>query len=205
MVESLSGRRYYENEISVPRLSPDCTVNPAPDDDPSRARREFIARFFEEQDAANCGGRHIARYDLIKFLKEHGMPLGELEDDTLHRILIIGGQVQFIRQVRDLLSETENFKVETALSGFEAGIQAEAFHPHVIIIDFDIGFDEAVMIVQNLRLSTNYAATMIVGLANEVIQTSTKIIAQGFSEIMVKPVNVIHLCQRIRAHFDTMK
>ena len=152
-----------------------------PDDDPSRERREHIIRFF----------------------KDHGMPLGEPEDDKSRRILIIAGKQQLIQQVRQLLPEGDNFRIETALSGFEAGIQAESSHPHVIIIDFDLGLAESIMIVQNLRKSTNYDTTLIIGLANELNQTSTNIIANGFSEIVLKPVGVDQFCSRIRAHFGT--
>ena len=47
--------------------------------------------------------RRIPREYLIKFLKEHGMPLGELEEEGLHKILIIGAEkllqmnVKFLR------------------------------------------------------------------------------------------------------------
>src|SRR5260370_42004624 len=34
--------------------------------------------------------RRIPREHLIRFLKEHGMPLGELEEEGWHKILIIG-------------------------------------------------------------------------------------------------------------------
>lgn len=172
-----------------------------PDDDPSRARREFIRQFFPDR----VSPRRIPRDELIKFLKEHGMPLGELEEDTFHRILAIACTPHFIHQSRELLPERDGFKIETASSGFEAGIQAESFHPHVIIIDFDVGFSEAIMIVANLRKSTNYESSLIIGLANELFQSSPKVIANGFNEITQKPIDVPQLCQRIRAHFDTTK
>jgi len=40
---------------------------------------------------------------LIKFLKEHGMPLGELEEEGLHKILIIGAEKLFSDRVQELL------------------------------------------------------------------------------------------------------
>src|SRR5262245_41820723 len=44
--------------------------------------------------------RRIPREHLIKFLKEHGMPLGELEEEGLHKILIIGAEKLFIDRVK---------------------------------------------------------------------------------------------------------
>lgn len=174
-------------------------MNFPPDDDPSRERREFISRFFKELD----GSRRVPREELIKFLKEHGMPFGELEGDNFRRILIIAGRPQFIDQVRELLPESDGFKIEIAMNGFYAGIQAESFHPHVIIIDFDLGFAESTMIAKNLRKSTNFEATLLIGLANNPGQASGEIIASGFNEVTQKPVDVVQLCNRIRAHFNT--
>ena len=34
--------------------------------------------------------RRIPREHLIRFLKEHGMPLGELEDEAMAKVLVVG-------------------------------------------------------------------------------------------------------------------
>ena len=95
--------------------------------------------------------RRIPREHLIQFLKEHGMPLGELEEEGWHKILIIGAEKLFIDRVKELLPEDDDFKYELANSGFEAGIQAESFHPDTIIIDLAMGRSEALQIASNLR------------------------------------------------------
>ena len=87
--------------------------------------------------------RRIPREHLIRFLKEHGMPLGELEEEGWHKILIIGAEQLFIDRVQELLPEDDDYKYEVAHSGFEAGIQAESFHPDTIIIDLAMGRSEA--------------------------------------------------------------
>jgi excisionase family DNA binding protein len=86
--------------------------------------------------------RRIPREHLIRFLKEHGMPLGELEEEGWHKILIVGADKLFIDRVQELLPEAEDYKYEVANSGFEAGIQAESFHPDTIIIDLAMGRSE---------------------------------------------------------------
>src|SRR5258708_11928661 len=70
--------------------------------------------------------RRIPREHLIRFLKEHGMPRGELEEEGWHKILIIGAEKAFIDKMKTHLTEDEEFKFEVANSGFEAGIQAES-------------------------------------------------------------------------------
>src|SRR3954451_20016750 len=83
--------------------------------------------------------RRIPRENLIRFLKENDMPLGALEEEGWHKILIIGAEALFIDRVKELLPEDDDFRYVVANSGFEAGIQAEGFHPDTIIIDLAMG------------------------------------------------------------------
>ncbi len=142
--------------------------------------------------------RRIPREALIKFLKEYGMPLGELEEEGLHKILIVGAEKLFVDRVRELLPEAEDFKYELAASGFEAGIQAESFHPDTIIIDLAMGRTEAVQIAANLRRKPEYEQTLILALASEDEAEPEKLASHGFSEAFKKPFDIALLGERIR-------
>lgn len=142
--------------------------------------------------------RRIPREKLIKFLKEHGMPLGDLEEEGLHKILIIGAEKLFIDRVQELLPEAESYKYEVAASGFEAGIQAESFHPDTIVVDLAMGRSEALQIAANLRRNGTYEQTMIVGMASEDEAEPEGLINYGFSEVFKKPFDVALLVERIK-------
>ena len=142
--------------------------------------------------------RRIPREHLIKFLKEHGMPLGELEEEGWHKILIIGAEKLFIDRLQELLPEEDDFKYELAHSGFEAGIQAESFHPDTIVIDLAMGRSEAVQIAINLRRKEDYKETLIIALASEDEAAPEKLSEYGFSESFKKPFDVALLAERIR-------
>ena len=73
--------------------------------------------------------RRIPREHLLRFLKEHGMPLGDLEAEVYNKILVVGADAPLQAVLRDHLRESDDFRIETAASGFEAGIRAESFHP----------------------------------------------------------------------------
>ena len=141
--------------------------------------------------------RRIPREHLIKFLKEHGMPLGELEEEGLHKILIIGAEKLFLDRIQELLPEAEDFKYELAHSGFEAGIQAESFHPDTIIIDLAMGRSEALQIATNLRRNAAYEQTLIVALASEDEASPETLANYGFSDAFKKPFDVALLAERI--------
>ena len=146
--------------------------------------------------------RRIPREHLIKFLKEHGMPLGELEEEGLHKVLVIGAERLFIDRVKELLPDDEDYKYEVANSGFEAGIQAHSFHPDTIIIDLALGRSEALQIAQNLRRNPHYEATLIIALASEDEAEPEGLKNFGFSEAFKKPFDVALLAERIRTLVD---
>ena len=142
--------------------------------------------------------RRIPREQLIRFLKEHGMPLGELEEEEWHKILVIGAEKIFIDRLQELLPESDDFKYEIANSGFEAGIQAESFHPDTIVIDLSLGRSEAIQIAQNLRRNPQYETTQIIGLASEDEAAPEKLTEYGFSEAFKKPFDIALLGERVR-------
>lgn len=142
--------------------------------------------------------RRIPREQLIRFLKEHGMPLGELEEEEWHKVLLIGTEKLFNDRLKEALPESEDFKYELANSGFEAGTLAQSFHPDTIVIDLGLGRSESVQIVTNLRRNDTYAATLIIGLAGEDEAEPEKLIEYGFNEVFKKPFDVALLSERVK-------
>jgi excisionase family DNA binding protein len=141
--------------------------------------------------------RRIPRDNLIRFLKEHGMPLGELEEEGWHKVLVIGAEKLLIDRVRELLPESDDYKIEVAASGFEAGIQAESFHPDTIIVDLAMGRSEGLQIAANLRRNPQYEDTMILALALEDEANPEGLLNYGFNEVFKKPFDTALLGQRI--------
>ena len=126
------------------------------------------------------------------------MPLGELEEEEWHKILVIGAERLFIDRLQELLPESDDFKYEIANSGFEAGIMAESFHPDTIIIDLAMGRSEAIQIASNLRRNPQYEQTLIIALASEDEAAPETLTNYGFSEAFKKPFDVALLGERIR-------
>lgn len=140
--------------------------------------------------------RRIPREHLIRFLKEHGMPLGELEDEAMGKLLLVGLDSQVRHSLTELMP-IEDFKIEAAASGFEAGIQAESLHPDAVVIDFSMGRHEAMLIAQNLRKNGEYADAVLVALLTDE-DTASGIDRSLFSETFRKPFDAALLAERIR-------
>jgi len=142
--------------------------------------------------------RRIPRDQLIRFLKENGMPLGALEEEGWHKILVVGAEPLFLDRLRELLPEDEDYKYEVAHSGFEAGTQASSFHPDTIVIDLAMGRSEALQIAANLRRNDAYKDTLIIALASEDEPNPEGLSEYGYSEAFKKPFDVTLLAERIR-------
>ena len=140
--------------------------------------------------------RRIPREHLIRFLKEHGMPLGELEDEAVGKILLVGAESHIRSNLGEQMSG-DAFKLEFAGSGFEAGIQAESLHPDCVVIDFVMGRNEALMIAQNLKRNTEYADTVLIGLLNDE-DSASGFDRTIFNETFRKPIDSALLAERIR-------
>jgi excisionase family DNA binding protein len=142
--------------------------------------------------------RRIPREQLVRFLKEHGMPLAELEDETQSKMLLVGLDGTLAATLRERLPETDGFKFEIAASGFEAGIQAESLHPDAIVIDLKLGRNEALQICQNLRRKPEYTNTILIALVGAEDLAGDGLAQQGFNEVFRKPFDVALLAERIR-------
>jgi excisionase family DNA binding protein len=142
--------------------------------------------------------RRIPRDQLIRFLKENNMPLGGLEQEGWHKILIVGAEQLFIERLRELLPEDEDYKYQIAHSGFEAGTLASSFHPDTIVIDHAMGRTEALQIAQTLRRNEAYKETLIVALASEDEANPDELTGYGFNEAFKKPFDIALLAERIR-------
>ncbi|MBW3540047.1 MAG: helix-turn-helix domain-containing protein [Planctomycetes bacterium] len=140
--------------------------------------------------------RRIPREHLIRFLKEHGMPLGELEDEAMGKLLLVGVDGQILASLDEVMGG-DDFKVETAQSGFEAGIQAESLHPDCVVIDFAMGRGESLMIAQNLRKNAEYAETVLVALLSDE-DNQSGFDRTIFNETFRKPFDAALLAERIR-------
>jgi CheY-like chemotaxis protein len=91
----------------------------------------------------------------------------------------------------------DDFKIEIAASGFEAGIQAESIHPDCVVVDFVMGREEALMIAQNLRRNTEFNETVLIGLLSD-DDNASGFDRSVFSETFRKPFDAALLAERIR-------
>ncbi|MBB75412.1 MAG: response regulator, partial [Planctomycetaceae bacterium] len=97
-----------------------------------------------------------------------------------------------------------SFKMAVAASGFEAGIQAESFHPDCVIADFSIGKVEALQICQNLRKNPDFAEAILIALLPDDGQPMS-IDRSSINETFKKPFDANLLAERMRTLIGVKK
>ncbi|MEJ7591609.1 MAG: response regulator [Planctomycetaceae bacterium] len=131
------------------------------------------------------------------------MPLGELEDEAMGKILLVGSDLMTRSSLNEMISN-DDFKIEIAASGFEAGIQAESIHPDCVVVDFVMGREEALMIAQNLRKNAEFHETVLIGLLSD-DDNASGFDRSVFSETFRKPFDAALLAERIRTLVNRRK
>jgi DNA-binding response OmpR family regulator len=131
------------------------------------------------------------------------MPLGELEDEAMGKILLVGSDLLTRSSLNEMISN-DDFKIEIAASGFEAGIQAESIHPDCVVVDFVMGREEALMIAQNLRKNSEFADTVLIGLLSD-DDNASGFDRSVFNETFRKPFDAALLADRIRTLVNRRK
>ncbi len=140
--------------------------------------------------------RRIPREYLIKFLKEHGMPLGDLEDDGLTKVLIVSQDQALRDQTSKELTPERKFKLSIAASGFEASIQIDSFQPDIVVIDFSIDKLEAVQTCERIRKHPELTELILIAiLPNE---GSTSFDRSAIKESFRKPVDMGLFSNRLK-------
>jgi excisionase family DNA binding protein len=86
------------------------------------------------------GHRRIKRAVLEEFMRKQGIPIPAetpaSEADARKRILVVDDDPIIVETIVQALEEDEhNYEVISASDGFEAGLQVNHFHPHVLILD----------------------------------------------------------------------
>jgi len=141
--------------------------------------------------------RRFPRKYLIRFLKENGLPLGDIEDEAMAEVLIVAQDQILIESIKQELPFEPSFKVATASSAFEAGIQTKSFRPDCIIVDFSIGWTEVLQMCQSLRRNAEFSDVILIALLPD-DGSSLSFDRSAINETFKKPFDAALLAERLR-------
>jgi excisionase family DNA binding protein len=169
-----------------------------------KVSQQTIIRCF---DAGRLGGfrvpgskfRRIPRADLIRFMRDNDIPTENLEMGG-KRVLIVDDDPGILELFQDVLGKDNRFDVRVASNGYDAGIQTEAFKPHLVVLDFMLPDINGNLVCERIRSNPDMVGTKIIIVSGVVNQADIdKLRGAGADEFVKKPFNVHQLIERMTA------
>ena len=134
--------------------------------------------------------RRIPLDELTRFMRSHGIPMQGLSSGKI-RVLIVDGDPEVVSTLNHVLSEQTSYEVETATSGFEAGLACERVRPHVILLDVHMADSDGRQIAELVRSSENLQMTQIIAMSAKLTDGQAHALRpMGFRDFLKKPFQV---------------
>jgi len=141
--------------------------------------------------------RRIPLPQLIKFMKHHGMPLNGLMTGAT-RVMIVDDEADIVEVLEKILEDEAKYEVEVAKSGFMAGITAEKFKPHVILLDMHLKDIDGREVARLVKANNELQLTKTIAMSGRMTEPELKgLVGADFDGYLKKPFNVRHVIQTI--------
>ena len=139
------------------------------------------------------GHRRIRREDLIRFMKDNGIPLpADLQDGSgKQRVLVVDDE----ESIRELLAEhfkgrSPSYEVLTAADGFEAGQLVATFKPDVVLLDLRMPGLDGFQICRTIKAAPESASTSVIAMTGFYSpEIEARILECGALRCFAKPVD----------------
>lgn len=141
--------------------------------------------------------RRIPRDALIQFMKEHNIPL-DLLDTGKTRVLVVDDDPAIVEMLVELLERDGRFEVQTASTGFDAGMRTRSFHPEVIVLDYMLPDINGNAVCRSIRADETLRDVKIIIVSGVVERDQVqRLLDDGADDFIQKPFSIEQLVSRI--------
>lgn len=146
--------------------------------------------------------RRIPRVELIRFMRENGIPLDSLHEGH-KRILIVDDDPQIIELFEDVLGSDDRFEIATASTGYDAGMLTESFRPDLVILDYMLPDINGNIVCDRIRSNDELSNVRIIFVSGVVNQTEIdQLLAAGGDAFIKKPFSIDQLVEKVAELLD---
>jgi len=141
--------------------------------------------------------RRIPRDKLIRFMKQNNIPLDSLESDKI-KVLVVDDDPEIVNLFAESLSHDGRFEVRTAMTGFDAGVEANRFRPDIMVLDYllpDINGNVVCRTIRDNEELEQMRILIISGLRNKA--EIDELLKAGADDFIKKPFNIKTVIDRI--------
>jgi len=141
--------------------------------------------------------RRIPRDALIQFMKENRIPLDQLQMGKT-RVLVVDDDPAIVEMLVELLERDGRFEVQTAATGFDAGLRTREFHPDVIVLDYLLPDINGNAVCRSIRSDDSLKDVRIIIVSGVIDREHVdKLLEDGADDFIQKPFSIEQLVNRI--------
>jgi DNA-binding response OmpR family regulator len=135
-------------------------------------------------------------------MREHSIPTDALESGK-RRVLIVDDDPGIVELLTDVLTEGGKFECRAVNNGFEAGKQANEYHPDLIILDIMLPDINGKAVCEAIRRDPNLTDIKIICISGMVEEDKiSELMAAGADSFMHKPLDIDALKTKIADLLD---
>jgi excisionase family DNA binding protein len=141
--------------------------------------------------------RRIPREELLRFMRDNNIPTDALEGST-RRVLVVDDDPEILRLFEDFLGEDVRFELETAMTGYDAGMLTESFKPHLIVLDYMLPDINGTAVCKRIRANEHTKDAKIIFVSGVVDPSEVdQLMEAGADEFVKKPFSIQQLHLRM--------
>ena len=130
-------------------------------------------------------------------MKENSIPLDGIESGN-KRVLIVDDDDEIVELITDVLLRDGRFEIETASSGYGAGIKTEQFKPDVILLDYMLPDVNGNIVCRTIKSNPVFEDTKIIIISGVVKEDDIQdLLDSGAEDFIKKPFNIMELTDKI--------
>ena len=140
--------------------------------------------------------RRIPREELIRFMRENGIPLSRLGERR--RVLVVDDDPSVVQLLTAGLERDGRFEVKSAANGFDAGLMTESFAPDVIVLDYMLPDLDGAAVCRRLRERETSRAIRVLCVSATTDQRAVdELMRAGADGFLAKPFHLSVLVERM--------
>ncbi len=142
--------------------------------------------------------RRIPRIELLRFMKANDIPTESLES-AKKRVLVVDDDEQIVELFLDILGRDDRFEVQSAATGYDAGVLTEQFRPHLVLLDYMLPDINGNLVCDRIRANPDLAGTKIIIVSGVVKPDEIDALMEsGADDFVKKPFDIGELIERMK-------
>ncbi|MEO1007281.1 MAG: response regulator [Planctomycetota bacterium] len=146
--------------------------------------------------------RRIPRDELLRFMRANEIPTDALEG-ARKRILVVDDDQAILDMFQEMLKQDDRFEVQTACTGYDAGLLTERFRPHLIILDYMLPDLNGDVVCERIRSNEDTKDVAILFVSGVVERNEIdRLLRAGGTAFLRKPFSLNQLLEEVNRLLD---